>query len=171
MLSKFRFIVIFVLTMVSLIGKAQSISNNGSIEFSDVVIYDEYINFNILIKNIGETHFVLYKPTLDDFCNEDIFRIYLTETSTNKRHEVFPCDFVSQLVIIHLNNTNSVYLMKGEGFFKSYKVKLKYFTPFIGKGKYSIIVSYNTSDIYFESNYDNVFKGTLISREFIVDFD
>lgn len=172
MLSKFRFIVVFVLTIVSLIGKTQSLSpHKGSIELLDVVIYDEYIDFNILIKNIGETQFVLYKPALDDFCNEDIFRIDLTETSTNKRHEVFPCDYISQLVIIHLNNTNSIHLMEGEGFYKNYKVKLRHLTPFIDKGTYSIIVSYNTSDICFKSNYDNVFKETLISREFIVDFD
>jgi hypothetical protein len=168
MLSKVTFIIVVLITLASFTGKTQSSSIIGSIELVDVVICDEYLRFNILIKNIGETNFILYKPTLEDFCNEDIFKIYLTETSSNKRHEVFPCDYVSQVDIINLNNSCSVCLKHGEGFSKSYKVELKHITPFIGKGTYSVMVYYNTSEIHFESNFDNVFKGALISKKLIV---
>lgn len=170
MLGNNKLIIVLIIILSGFIGKSQSVSNKGSFELSDVLICDEYLSFNIMIKNIGETDFVLYKPALEDLCNGDIFKIYLSEASTNKRHEVFPCDYVSQVVVIYLTNKSSIYLKQGEGFFKSYKVELKHITPFIAKGTYSVNVYYNTSDIHFESNFENVFKGELISKNITVDF-
>lgn len=170
MLDKFNIIFAVILILVSLNGKSQSSSFNGTIELADVAINDEYMSINILFKNIGEMDFVLYKPTYEDFCNEDIFKVYLVETLNNKRYEVFPCDYISQVVLIHINHKDCVYLKQDEGFIKSYKIKLKDITPFITKGAYSVKVYYNTADVHFESEYDNIFKGKLISNEVIINF-
>lgn len=168
MLSKIKILFIgFVYCFTSLY--AQNESPTVSLELMKFKIHDNYLFFSLKLYNIDNQSFTVYKPFIEDFCS-GILKFYLINKQTNKKHEIFPCNEIDDLASIRLHEKNSVYLEKGEGFIKDFKINLKDISPHLIEGVYVLYSEFNLKDVYFNTSLTDIIEINLVSNKVEIEY-
>lgn len=140
-----------------------------TLELVKFQIYDNHLYFSLKLYNLDNQSFTVYKPFIEDVCY-GVLKCSLINKQTYKKHEIFPCNEIDDLGAIRLNEKNSIYLEKGEGFIKNFKINLKDISPYLKEGIYIFYFEFNLADIYFDTNLTNLLKMNLVSNKVELEY-
>ncbi len=129
------------------------------------------IKINITSTNTSTTDtLIFYTPTESSFCVR-VINIDFIQVGTNKEHSYFPCDWISDLDHILLNNSNSVLIPPSDSFSFIMNLNKQEISPHLKRGKYKMKASLNYGYGNFKLESDSkhsVFHGNVTSNDLVV---
>jgi hypothetical protein len=125
---------------------------------SDIVV-------SILISNYTEDIIKTYIPQINDLCNGIIKITFIDKSKPYSNHNVFPCNWIADLDLIILNDSNSIILNSNDTYQQKLIISKKFIVPKLHKGSYyQIQIEWWFSSVNF--NLNNVFNDNVKSNMF-----
>lgn len=137
-----------------------------NIEIVDCKSLNTDIVVNILISNYTEDIIRTYIPQINDLCN-GIIKITFIDKSTKPYsiHNVFPCNWIADLDLIILNDSNSIILNSNDTYQQKLIINNKYILPKLHKGScYQVQIEWLFSTVNF--NLINIFNDNVKSNKY-----
>ncbi len=138
---------------------------NINIEIIECKSSNSDILVSILISNNSKDIIKTYVPQIYDLCN-GIFKITFKDDSKPYYiHNVFPCNWVTDLDLIIVNDSNSITLKSNDKYQQNLIINKKFILPKLQKGScykvqiewFFCAVNFNLKDVFNDNVKSNLF--------------
>lgn len=136
-----------------------------NIEIVDCKSLKSDIIVSMVISNNSEETIKTYIPQINDFCNGIIKITFNDITKPQSNHNFFPCNWIGDLDIIILNDSNCIILNSNDSYQHKLIINKKYISPKLKKGNsYLVQIKWLFRTVSFNSY--NVFNDDVKSNKF-----